>query len=258
MTIGDIANDITQAFGIPKFSIAPDFIQARVTIDINGAIEQLNNSGEDYYLRDDLGVTLIADTDAYALEDDIQSVLDPVRLDDGTLLRKLTSRGQLLQWGQLFDDRLDNAGPHGTPLCFYVESIRNPTSSDDVKVVLHLAPRPSSAVAGAKSLIVPVIKLPTLFTLAQISAGTTVLAVPQNFVESIFLPLARWNATTSFLFYEKEKIPRYEQEYQRALSLLDKADPRRLKPADSRATSLQVDQPSAQAPISPVQRGPAR
>ncbi len=250
MTIGDIASDIAQVFGVPSFLVAPALIQSRIVIDINSAIQQMQNSGEDYYGREDLTVDLAADTETYTLEKDIQSVLDPIKLDDGTLLRKLTSRGQLLQFGQIFIDQLNNAVASGTPTCFYIESVRDPTNADDVTVILHLLPKPSSSVAAARTAIVPVIKEPSLFTLSQITAGTSTLPVPQRYVESIFLPLARWNATTSFLFYEKEKIPRYEQEYMRALGLLGHADPRRA----TRGGPLTVDQPSAQAPISPVQK----
>src|SRR5260370_35421861 len=156
MTIGDIANDITQVFGIPKFSIAPDFIQARVMIDINSAIEQLQNSGEDYYSREDLDIALVADDDDYTLGNDVQSVLDPVRLDDGTLLRKLTSRGQILQWGQFFNDQLDNSQVSGLPSAFYIESVRNPAFPQGVMVILHFVPPPSPPVVAIPlGLIVP-------------------------------------------------------------------------------------------------------
>jgi hypothetical protein len=256
MLIGAIADDITQVFGIPQFSVAPAFIQGRVLIDINSAIQQLQNSGEEYYGREDLTVNLTADTESYTLQKDVQSVLDPVRLDDGTVLRKLTSRGQLLQWGQLFNDQLDDSVASGSPTCFYIESLRDTTNADDVNVVLHLVPKPSSTVAGARKLTVPVIREPATFVLSDLVAGTALLPVPQKYIESIFLPLARWNATTSFLFYEKEKIPRYEMEYSRALQLLDQADPRRLKRVDRGPNALGTDQPSAQNSISPVQKQP--
>jgi hypothetical protein len=257
MKIGDVADDITQVFGIPKFSQAPDFVQSRVLVDINAAIQQMQNAGEDYYARQDIDVALVANQEIYELSDTIREVLDPVRLDDGTLLRKLTSRGQLYQFGQIFLDQLDDNVAAGVPAYFYVQSKFRSSDDDDVDIFVHFLPVPSMAVAG-RNVILPVIETPSTFTLADLTAGTALLPVPQNYAESIFLPLARWNATTCFMFYEKDKIPRYEQEYVRAVRLLEHADPRRPKPPESRASGLDVDQPSAQAPISPVQKTPQR
>jgi hypothetical protein len=257
MKIGDVADDITQVFGIPKFLQAPDFVQSRVLVDINAAIQQMQNAGEDYYARQDIDVALVANQEVYELSDTIREVLDPARLDDGTLLRKLTSRGQLYQFGQIFLGQANDTVTAGLPAYFYVQSKFRSSDADDVDIFLHLLPVPSTAAANAgRQVVLPVIETPSTFTLADLTAGTALLPVPQNYAESIFLPLARWNATTCFMFYERDKIPRYEQEYARAVRLLEHADPRRPKPPESRATGLDVDQPSAQAPISPVQKPP--
>ncbi len=256
MKIGDVANDIAQVFGMPTFAAAPDFTKSRILIDINAAIQQMQNAGEDYYSRQDLQIDLIADQETYALDDTIREVLDPARLDDGTLLRKLTSRGQLYQFGQLFQDQLNNIVASGIPAFFYVQSMYRSADEDEVDIIVHFLPKPSSAVAGTRKAILAVIEEPETFLLSDLTAGTATIPVPQKYVESIFLPLARWNSTTSFLFYEKDKIPRYEMEYNRAVGLLEAADPRRPKPIESRARSLELEQPSAQNPISPVQKPP--
>lgn len=255
MTLEYVADDITQVFGIPTFDDAPSFIQSRVLIDINTAIQQIQQAGEDYFGRETIDVPLVADQDDYDLDETVQSVLEPIRLDDGTLLRKLTSRGQLFQFGQLFLDQLDDSVTDATPLCYYIESKRrNDATFDEVAITLHLAPKPSSTVAGARQLKIPIIRHPSQLVMLDLVAGTSLLPIPHKYVESIFLPMARYNATTSFLFYEKEKIPRYEQEYKRALKLLGIGDPRTPKGRGSDA--LDPDQPSAQAPISPVQKQP--
>lgn len=253
MTLEYVADDVTQVFGIPTFDDAPAFIQSRVLIDINTAIQQIQQAGEDYFGRETVQVTLIADQENYDLDETIQSVLEPLKLDDGTSLRKLTSRGQLLQFGQLFLGQLDDSVTDAAPLCYYIESTRrNDATFDEVAITLYVAPKPSSAIASARKLLVPVIRHPSQLTMLDLVAGTSMLPIPHKYVESIFLPLARWNATTSFLFYEKEKIPRYEQEYKRALKLLGLGDPR--TPKGDGADALDTAQPSAQAAISPVQK----
>ncbi len=257
ITLEYITDDITQVFGIPTFDDAPPFIQSRVLNDINKAIQEVQQAGEDYYGRETITVPLAADQESYELDELVQTVLEPVKLSDGTLLKKLTSRGQLGQFGQLFLDQLDNQVFDAYPLTYYVESTkRNDATFDEVDITLHLAPKPSAAAVAAVGLLVPVIRQPTALTMADLVAGTSMLPIPHKYVESIFLPMARWNATTSFLFYEKEKIPRYEMEYLRALKLLGFSDPRRPKPPESRSDALDTEQPSAQAPISPVQKQP--
>lgn len=258
MNVGDVANDIAQVFGMPTFAAAPDFTKARILVDINAAIQQMQQAGEDYYGREDLAVDLVVGQSLYVLAQTVQSVLDPVMLSSGELLTKLTNHGQLNRFGQLFLDQLNATPANGKPTHFFVHPGRKTGNADDVLIDFYVVPPPDTANAGTGKLLLHVINEPGIFTAADLSAGTAVLPVPDKYIESIFLPLARWNATTSFLFYEKEKIPRYEQEYTRAVRLLGYSDPRRPKPADSTTRALELDQPSAQASISPVQKGPQR
>ncbi len=258
MTVGDVANDIAQVFGMPSFAAAPDFTQARILVDINSAIQQMQQAGEDYYGREDLGVTLVQGQNVYVLPQTVQSVIDPVMLSDGTLLTKLTNHGQLNRFGELFLDQLTPTVDNGKPTHFFVHPGRQTSGADDVLIDFYVMPPPDASNSGAGKLQLHVINEPTILTAAQLTAGTAILPVPDKYVESIFLPLARWNSTTSFLFYEKDKIPRYEQEYTRAVRLLGYTDPRQPKPVDSSTRALELDQPSAQASISPVQKGPQR
>jgi hypothetical protein len=246
VNLGAVASDLSQVFGVPDYTSAPQAVKDRLLIDINAAIQQLQDAGEDFYAREDLTVDLVANTQGYTLPKNIQTVLDDVMLDDGTVLKKLTSYGQFLQAGQLFLDQLDNVVPAGTPQFYFVDSQRDTadTTGDNVATTISLVPKPSTAVAAAANLIVPVIKEPTPVTAGQLTAGTSSLPVPHKYVESIFLPLARWNATTSYLFYDKERLSRYEDEYVRALKLLGKADPRVPKPTDSKPDALEKPAPT--------------
>lgn len=228
MTIPEIANAIAQVFGIPTYADAPDLAKARILIDVNAAIEQLQNAGEDFYGREDVSVTLVTGTDRYTLGKTVQTVLDPVRLADGTPLRKITSRGALLQFGQLFLGQLDAEVANDTPTHYFVEAAKDTTDTtgDDVKIDIYLRPAPDALSAGSANLIVPVIKEASLVTSTQLTSGTSLLPIPHKYVESIFLPLARYNASSSFLFYDKDKKPQIDAEYERALQLLGGADPR--------------------------------
>lgn len=255
MNISQVANDIAQVWGMPDYANAPQLAKERILIDVNAAIQQLQDAGEDFYGREDLEVTLATGTETYTLPKTVQTVLeDGVRLADGTPLRQLTSRGQLLTFGQIFLNQLTNVVVNSAPTHYYVESLRDTSdiTGDDVKTRIHLRPAPDALHAGTAQLIVGVINEPAMVTSAQLSAGTSNLPIPHKYVESIFLPLARYNASGSFLFYDKEKKPQIDSDYERALQLLGKSDPRRPKPADSQPEALvvraQQPQPAGAAP----------
>lgn len=250
MNIGKIASDIAQVWGFPAFSNVPPFGQERIRIDINMAIQQMQDCGEDFYGREEIEVTLVAGTSEYELANSVQSVLDPVKLLDETPLRKLTTRGQMLYYGQLFKNRLNNDVPDGPPEAYFVETLRETSDSEDnVRTIMHFLPAPTSGDLANKP-VVPVIKVANLFSAAQLTAGTATLPVAHRYIESILLPLARYNATTCFLFYKGESMPKYETDYLRALQLLGAADPRRQqpKPPDSNTAAMQISRQQPQQP----------
>lgn len=243
MSISEIANDIAQVWGYPTFAAVPAFGKDRIRIEINAAIQEMQDSGEDFFGREDIEITLVAGQESYVLDAVVQSVLEPITLQDGTPLRKLTSQGQVLHFGQLFQDRLNNNVPDGKPEAYYVDAKREPTGSDNVRTILQFLPAPSAPNIANKP-VVPVIKEADLFSNAEITAGTASLPIPHKYVESIFLPLARYGATTCYLFYKKESGGKYQTDYDRALQLLGKADPRSPKPPDSNTAALQTRPPS--------------
>lgn len=244
--VGDIASDIVQVWGIPDFLSAPDFAKDRAAVEINAAIQQMQDAGEDFYGREDVVIDLVANQAEYELDSDIQSVLEPVELQDGTQLRQLTSRGQALQYGQIFRNRLTSAVSVGKPEAYFVDAKRSATDDDTVTATIQFFPAPSAGNISNKA-VVPVIREAAQFNTAALSVGTANLGVPHKYVQSIFLPLARHNATTFFLFYQKEKMPKYEEDYSRALKMLGKADPRgSAKPPDSNTEAL--DLPSGRQP----------
>lgn len=239
MPLGTIANDIAQVWGYPTFAAVPAFGQDRIRIEINAAIQEMQDAGEDFYGREDIEITLIEGQGEYVLDAEVQSVLEPIELQDGTPLRQLTSRGQVLTFGQVFQDRLDNSVPNGKPQAYYVDAKREMTEADSVRTILQFLPAPDGPNVANKP-VVPVIKEAGLFSTAQLTAGTASLPVPHRYVESIFLPLARYGATTCFMFYKNESAGKYKTDYDRALQLLGKADPRSPKPPDSNTAALQV------------------
>ncbi len=242
--IGVIADQLAQVFGIPTYASCPDLAKARILVDLNAAIQQIQDAGEDFYGRTDLPIDLVADQEIYVLPKEVQTVLDPVRLADGTLLTKIMSRGSLRRFANIFQDQLSVTVASGKPTHYFVEAKRDTSdvTGDDIKVEFHVVPPPDTLNAGTAKMVLQVIDEPGQFTADDLAAGTAILPVPHKYVESIFLPIARYSAMGSFLFYDKEKVPHLEDDYIRALQLLGKADPRRPQPADSQDAAMQIRQ----------------
>jgi hypothetical protein len=261
MLIGKVADQLAQMFGFSTYVASPAIGQDRIIADLNATIQELQDAGEDFYGRELALLTLVADQSIYVLDKNIQTVLKPVKRADGSLLTEITSRGGLSSFGQIFQDALSGSVSSGTPTHYFIESLRDTVvgesqggdQPDSVTVQLHLRPAPDALSAGTGQLILSVIREPGIFTAQDLAAGTAFLSVPQKYVESIFLPIMRWNATGSYLFFDKDKKGQIDDDYMRALQLLGRADPRRPKPIDSKADALELRQTRQQGPPSPAQ-----
>lgn len=243
MNMRRVANDVALVWGYLDYNDVPDFGKDRIRIDVNAAIQLMQVAGEDFFAREDYVLNLTSGSGSYELPQDIQTVLEPVRLQDGSPLRKLTTESQVYQYGALFRETLNPSVSPGKPEAYYVRSIKSDDGDDSVKTILMLLPAP-----GASNLtnrpIIPVIREPGLFTTGQLTSGTSSLPIPHKYVESIFLPLCRYYATSCFLFYDKEKFAKYEEDYERALQVLGVADPRqRPKHPESNSEAAKVDKP---------------
>jgi hypothetical protein len=247
VNIGDILKDAVGVFGFKDAASAPQQALDRALNDINGAIQQITNAGEDFFGREEMTVTLIADTESYVLAKNVQTVLKPARLSDGTVLRELTARGQLLQFGQVFQGQLGGTVAAGKPIAYFVESLRDTadTTGDNVAITVRVLPKPATSWAAAVTLLLNVIRQPALFTAGQLSTGTALLEIPHKYVESIFLPLMRYNLSGSYLFQDKNKKAQIDADYERALALLGKSDPRRDKPTGSNTDAMRSQRAEA-------------
>ncbi len=242
MNIGQAADQLAQVFGMPTYSAAPQVAKDRILSDLNATLQQLQDAGEDFYGRADLTVPLVDGQQVYQLPTQVQTVLDPVRLSNGNILTKITTRGGLFRFGNIFLDQLSSSVASGIPTHYFVETkLGTSTPGEDVEVDFYVLPTPTlSMMTGGTSVLLQVINEPVIFTASDISAGTALIPVPHKYVESIFLPIARYNAMGSSLFYDRDKVKHIEDDYIRALQLLSKADPRRPKPGDSVADALEV------------------
>lgn len=242
MNVGAIADQLAQMFGANSYSDSTQPQKDRILVDFNAAIEAIQDAGEDFFGREDLSVPLVQGQVNYILEDDVQTVLKPAFLSSGQVLTQITSRGAFYRFANHFLDQISLGVENGTPTHYFVESKRGDVTdeAENVKIQISVLPAPTSVVAGTTTMVLQVIREPGLVTAAELAAGTASLRVPHKYVESIFLPIARYNAMGSTLFYDRDKAPHLEDDYIRALQLLGKADPRRPVPADSTNDAMDI------------------
>lgn len=224
LTLASIAGDLVRKLGYASLSVAPASAPDDIAKALNWALQTMWQAGEDWFLRETLSVALTAGVSLYSLPDEVRSVLGPVRLAGGAPLRRLESRGEVSDYALLYLGQSSRALAAATPQAFYVEHGRQ--SGDDAHAVrLHIVPPPSVlAVAGHSPLAVEGVSECPAYTADDLEEEDAV-PVPDQFTESILLPLARLAVTRSELFSRPDALPRIEADAERALAALGLGSP---------------------------------
>lgn len=216
LTISQVRTDLLSKLGIEDPLDAEPLQDQDCLIAINGALQMLQVAGEDFFTREHVVLPFSAGTALFALDTDVQTVIGPARWNDVTPLRALESRGELDQFDRIFLGNANEGTSEGDPLAYWVENIRQGNAGDIVQVNIWLAPRP--LIAG--DLYVDVVHDAPTYDQADFSAGTAVLPVAQNYVESVFLPIARMLVTRSSQFSRPDILPGLTTDYERAMATL--------------------------------------
>jgi len=134
------------------------------------------------------------------------------------------------------------AFPGVTPVpAINAEETAPAVQTDSVKLRLHVIPKPSAT----DTLTLNVVNEPPVYAAADLCGTSPVPPVPHKYHESILLPLVRKNVTLCDLFVRHSaKLPLIEADYQRALTLLGLADPRKPKPPGSSVDQLRPSAPA--------------
>lgn len=198
LTIQAAANDLLSKLGIEGTdpTAAPVLAQQDVIIALNTAGQMLQRAGEDFFTRQKLSISINAGTAAYAITQQVQNVLGPVRLNDQVPLAALLSRGELDQFDRIFLGLSDYGAGPGTPIAYWIESLNNGQSAADIEQYnLWLAPVPNAAAF----VVLEVVDIFPTITGANIGS-LSLLPVAHNYAESVFLPIARLFITRSSQF----------------------------------------------------------
>lgn len=221
LTIQAAANDLLSKLGIlgTDPTVAPALAQQDVIIALNAAGQMLQRAGEDFFTRQQLTIFIGAGTAAYAVTQQVQNVLGPVRLNGNVPLAALLSRGELDQFDRIFLGQADYGAGPGTPIAYWIESLNNAAGMGDIEQYnLWLAPVP----IAAGFVIMEGVDIFPAITPANIGA-TTLLPVAHNYAESIFLPIARLFVTRSSSFSRPDLLKLITDDATTALQQLGSA-----------------------------------
>jgi hypothetical protein len=214
LTVDRALDDILVVWGIQDTSVAAEWMKTRALHDLNAAFQRVWLALQDmgFTGANTLDVTF-TNTGEAVLPTNVQKVLGNVRLASGAPLLPLRSRGQLQAYANIYGE--------GSPVAFFVESEASAGGAEAVTTRLHIVP---PAGADAVAVKVDVIVEPPRFTWADY-ARRTVLSIPHQFAESCLLPICRYLASGSSLFWAKDQKGQIDADYQAALQMLRLSDP---------------------------------
>lgn len=224
LTIRDLFNDGMALLGIYNPDYSPQIARDHVLTDITAALQLMQMAGEEFYCREEYSLSLQSGAASYALDSDIQKVLEPARLESsGATLINLRSRSQFDSFGPAYMGQ--ESTQNGTPIAYYVDALKSmdDNSSNSSSITIRVTPTPSQA----DTLNLYVVRNAPSYTIADL-ADPPEPPTPHKYHESILLPLVRMNVTTCDLFARNaQRLPSIQADYSRALSLLGLADPRK-------------------------------
>jgi hypothetical protein len=199
MTRLDIRNDILRRVWIDDPENAPGHVRDDVATAVNTALQTLWLArGSDFFTAADVSVTVSGGSGSVALPDTLQEVLAARIAASGQSLRPVFNLDDILHYCRRYEG--DMAETQGTPSVFYVET-RRAEAADTAGATLHVAPVPSANT----TLTVETKGQAPAYTATQMTADDAGIGVAHQYVETLLLPVARYEATR-FSWFRDEAL----------------------------------------------------
>lgn len=219
MSVPDVVKGMMALWDIFDAKSAPAFAIERAINDLNASLQMVWNHADDrnYWSSDTLTIDLEDGEDTYDLPDDIQNVVGPCRRASN--LRPLVPLGTIGELETFADLYLDGE-TSAEPLAYHINRMAQ-ASSDPAKCVFCVTP----AVTGATmSFLLEVVREAPRFTVNDMIAAP-VIPIPHRYVESLLLPIAKYQASSFSLFNAKDLKESIDRDYLQARTALGLADP---------------------------------
>jgi hypothetical protein len=230
MTLKELRDNISRVLWLESPVSVPSYIWEDVTTAINSSLQLLYQSPDDYFRKEEVQFTFSAGTSELSVGAAYQEVVGPIWIpsEGNRELHQISDRSEFNQffyrfYGKSESDAVSDGVP--SPLCYFVKTRSGSESSgtDSSITAIMVSPAPTTDVAVKVILS----KKPPKYSTSDIENlnGTEEIAIPGGMTETILLPLARWYAMRSHFFFEKDKIPMFESDAQRAMTSINATDP---------------------------------
>lgn len=230
LTVGDVINEILALWGIGTRCSAPEFAITRALNDLNSALQAVWNQADErsYWTNVTLTLSLTDGESSKELPENVQNVVGHCRRADNR--RPLVLVGTM---GEIenFEDLYMGGQTAGEPVGYYVNRTRaSGMNEDPAKCIIMFAPQVQGTTLG---ILVDVVLEAPRYTKYDLLNGP-VIPIPHSYAESLLLPIARYLASSFYLFRSPESKESIDREYLQARMALGMADPLPGKAGDNK------------------------
>ena len=214
----EVLDDIVALWGFTNASSAPHHIVARALIDLNSALQTVWNIADErnYWSNETVTVSITAAATSADLSDNIQNVTGTCRLASSRRpLVPIGTLGELETFAAIYLD----GGSTSQPVAYHIERQKQ-AGNDPAKCTFHVTPAP----AEDTDFLLEVVKEAPRFGVKDFPACPRI-PIPHRYVESLLLPIARFKASSCYLFDSQDKKPAIDAEYAMAMGQIGMADP---------------------------------
>lgn len=234
MTRKQIRDDLLRKVWFEDPDRVPGYVLDDVTTEVNRALQTLwALPSRDWFRRQQIEIALVSGTNRYELALNIQRVLGITRLN-GSALRPAKTRGDIENYGRRYLGELSETP--GTPMIYWVEQLASGDASDSAAAFLWLAPTPN---AGATLTLQTSTEAPN-YSNADLTSEEEGIPMPHGYVESLFLPVARYFVSRSHWFRDAARVDELRADATSAFAALGMVAPwetTESEPAGSAAVS---------------------
>lgn len=220
LSICEIVDRTLETWGIfcRKGATKIEFAIARAVSDINHALQLVwsNAEGRTYWTNETITVTVSADASSEDLPDNIQNVTGTCRrADNKQPLTLIGTVGEL----ETFNDSFLDGEQAESPIAYHIERLSQ-SGNEPARCIFHV----NQAVDDDTDFLLEVVREAPRYSPTDIDT-CPLIPIPHQYVESLLLPIVRYQASTFYLFRQMDQKPAIEAEYKKALEQLGLSDP---------------------------------
>lgn len=220
LSICDILDRTLEMWGIfcRKNANSIDFAIDRAISDLNHALQLVwnNAEGRTYWTNETITVTVNADASSEDLPDNIQNVTGTCRRSDNK--QPLTLIGTI---GELetFNDTFLDGEQAETPIAYHIERL-NQSGSEPARCIFHV----NQAVDANTDFLLEIVREAPRYSKTDLDS-CPLIPIPHQYVESLLLPIVRYQASNFYLFRQMDQKDAIKAEYGKAMAQLGLSDP---------------------------------